>query len=213
MLTYDDFFDLMDLEVRQAVETGDLTNPDEFRIFPKEKGKGILNRIMDYLSTINKTKFTKNITYTFPVDATKYTLPNNYRELIAFKDDVLDNRWHQADDESNTNAKIYAIDEDALVNTEGWTVGDEISLKVVRYPDKIVDDNDYIDKAFKDHIELLLLECKSKAFGIQGKDMSPLDLQTLPMLRQAWINDVKRIKTRSFLSFNAKSFGGRRSGQ
>lgn len=209
--TFDQFFSLLEFELQQVAEDGDATSAESYKFLPKEYAKIYTNESIRELIDANPMKFWEEKTYIFDANTHILEMPSNWGMFIAYYDTLSDTdfpHWTIADDNSNADATIRVIGPRKLYNTSGWTKGDKFYVKVVAYPDYIVDDTDVVN--FDDgHLRLLRLHIMSKAFANKGKAMSAEMQSEYGMKYQQFIKQTIPIKTQRYFSFRGKSMGRR----
>lgn len=209
--TFDQFFSLLEFELQQIQEDGDATMSESYKFLPKEYAKIYTNESIRELIDANPMKFWEEKTYIFDANTKILDMPSNWGMLLAYYDTLSDAdypAWKVTEDNSNTEAIIRVVGPRRLFNSDGWTKGDSFYVKVIVYPDYIVDDTDVVN--FEDsHLRFLRLHIMGKAFANKGKAM-PIEMQNeYSMKYQQFVKQTIAIKTQRYFSFRGKSMGRR----
>lgn len=211
-MIFTDHFALLEFELQQIKEDGDATAAESYKFLPKVYAKIYTNESIKELIDANPTKQWREDIYIFDAETHYLDLPKNWAYFISYYDEITDTdypHWQVAPDCSDTSAYIKAISPRRLYNSNGWSKGDQLKVRVVCYPADIVDDTDTVE--FEDNnMRLLRLHIIAKAFANKGKAMSAEMLQEYAQKYQAWVRQNGSIKKQSFFSFKGKSMGRRR---
>lgn len=209
--TFDEFFTILEFELNQTAEDGDADAAESYKLLPRSYAKIYTNESIRELIDANPMKFWKEDSYIFDADTKILDIPDNWASLIAYRDTLSDSdypHWTITDDVSNSDAIIRVVSPRRLYNDDGWSKGDVLYVRVVQYPDKIVDDSDIVD--FEDgHMRLLRLHVMSKAFGNKGKAMPAEMLTEYQMKYQIFLKQTIPIKTQRYFAFRGKTMGRR----
>ena len=154
MQTYTEFFATLDWELQQEKETADTASADKFRSLPSTQAKRIIDETLQEMTRDSKGRFSEEVTLYFYDPATAIpsetvgqininldtdvssdtytlTLPTIVCELVAYKDS--NDYWCSVED-SSSNEDMYSPSQNTIYNSDGWEHGDELEVKIVRYP-------------------------------------------------------------------------------
>lgn len=223
--TYHNWFQILEEELRQQKELGDLADRDTYRVIPYETGKRYINEILRDMVLENPFIFQKMFTYTFTSSASTLLIPENIYKIQMIK---YQDSWKDIEDylsAGHPSTGIYAISPNELYNPEGWNLGDTLEMKVVMYPTEIsfalpseladttfvegtrTGDQDEIqlDKSF---IRYLTLLCKRRGISKQsGTDLSTSDLTELAEAQRRFQQVKGQVKRYFTIGFKGQSFG------
>lgn len=209
--TFDQFFSLLEFELQQVAETGDATAAESYKFLPKAYAKIYTNESIRELIDANPMKFWEEKTYIFDANTKILDIPSNWGYLIAYYDTLSDAdypHWTVADDVSNSDAYIRIVSPRRLFNQDGWTKGESFNVRVVTYPDPIVDDTDVVNWP-DNHMRLLRLHVTQKAFGNKGKAMSAEQISEYQMKYQNFLSQGTPIKAQRYFAFRGRNMGRR----
>jgi hypothetical protein len=207
---FSDFFSLLEYELQQTAEDGDATSAESYKLLPKTYAKIYTNESIRELIDLNPMKFWQEDSYIFESNTHVFDLPDNWAYFIAYynSSDTEHPRWTMVEDASNTDATVRIVSPRRIYNSTGWTQNEEIFVRVVRYPDPVVDDTDLVE--FEDSsMRLLRLHIIQKAYGNKGKAMPAELTMELNTKMQQFIQKTTPIKTQRYFSFRGKNMGRR----
>lgn len=204
--TYDEYFNtVLDYELNQEAQYGDLASADDYRKLRHKDGKRYVNESIEELVQLNPSKFETDWIYTFDSAENTFQVPDCIQRILSIQ---INNKWTGLPDSSDLASAIRSTSADTIVNTEGWDRGDQITLKVVKYPDRIVNDDDLVLFP-RGNMRLLTLLVKKKAFIRVGKRMSQIEYSEYMELRKMYADDISRVSKKARLAFRGKAFGRR----
>jgi hypothetical protein len=204
MITFQSLYEILEYELQQESEAGDPDNATDFKVLRKDIAKQYVNETLDELVDTNPFVFLSIEEHSFNGTTYYWRLPDNYAVLLAYKNSS--GIWQRVDDNSKTDAAIRVYDEDTIYNSEGWTRGDKLFVKVAAYRSPVIEDDDPVDIPRK-WLRFLRLKIIEKARGNVGKAISEELKRELLTKEQQFLNSGSRIHKRSFIAFKGHGFG------
>jgi len=205
--TYDEYFNtVLDYELNQEPQYGDLADADHYRKLRYEDGKRYVNESIEELVQANPSKFETEWVYTFDSARNTFDVPDCIQRIISIQ---INNSWTVLSDSSDLRSSIRSTSANTIVNSNGWDRGDQITLKVVKYPDRIENNDDLVEFP-RGGMRLLTLLVRKKGFSRVGKKMSTVDYSEYMSLRRAYTEDISRVKKKARIARNGTAFGRRR---
>ncbi len=202
-MNYSDFFTLLEWDLKQESEEGDYSNSD-FKKLREDIGKIIVSETIDELVMENPKRFLSIEKHHFDGYTKYWKLPDHYHMLFAYKNSS--DQWQRVSDNSDSTAEITLADSDTIYNSNGWQRGDELFVKVAKFPSPIIDDSDPVDVP-RGLMRYLRLEIIAKVLGRDGKAMSDETREELLRARMRFMKSSTKVQTRSFIAFNGHGLG------
>jgi len=207
MLTYRDYFEnTIDYALNQEPQKGDLSSADKYRKLTFKQGKLFVNESIEELVRANPSKFETEWTYTFDSKKHTFQVPDSIQRILAIQ---INNKWTTLPDSSDLRSSIRSTSSDTIVNSAGWDRGDQILLKVVKYPDRIVNDDDLVIFP-RGYMRLLTILIKKKAFLRVGKGLSSIEYSEYIKAETSFVKDISKVAKRSRIARNGTAYGRRR---
>ena len=203
-MKYIDFLtNYLDFYLQQIPESGSTVAADKERHLKKEQGKRIVTNALNFLISQNYSRYEEEYTYIFDVYTTNFKVPDTIMDVRAIQD--TDGKWFIP--EGNKLFGIRAKGE-IIYNPDGWDKGDTITMKVKRFHDTIVNDDDEINFPFE-YLQLLILEVKRIVCDVLGKEFTSNEDGKYNQMLVNWRVDSGKIKQKNRLSFSSKAYGRR----
>jgi len=135
--TYTDFLDILDYELQQEKQGGDTASADKFRFLPHSQSLRIINETYRELAMVSQDQFEMEFTHTFTFDTKTFLVPDAIIRVLAIWEE---DSWRILGDSSDLNSSITSVSSEKITNTDLWSSGDTIRLKVVIFPPRIFSD-------------------------------------------------------------------------
>ena len=220
--TYATFFDVLDYELKQIREGGDLASKDAYRCLPSDQAERIINESIKDLILLNLDRFEQELTVTFKASpsagditeastGTTYTAPDRIVQILSAR---IDNNWFLLGDSSDLNSTIYSTSNKTITNVDGWAEDDTITFKVILIPENaataptgdITTNTDTLE--FPDeYIRLLILDVKRRSYARKGNGLSQFEYIEYQELRNRWIAEKGRVRKVARVAFRGYGFG------
>ena len=209
---YDYYYDELDWELQQVKENGEALTSDRNKTLPFEQGKRVVNQTLKELVMLNPELFETEYNYVFEAATNSFKAPSNIFKIIAYK---ASTGWLILPDSSDIQSSIRVLGTNEIWNSTGWTKGESITLKVVKFPEDIrpnvtagdgLGDYDLVDFPLE-HRRLLTLKIKMHAFNRKGKKMNNVEFIELQNKLKTYQKNKGKVKTKSYLAFTGKQYG------
>ena len=191
MQTYNDYFNnVLDYELNQEPAYGDLSAADDYRKLRFEDGKRYVNEAIDEFVQINPSFFEREFTYIFDSKTSEFIVPDYIQKIYSMK---LNDSWSAIPDSSDLVATIKSPAYNIITNDDSWERGDSLVMKVVQYPDRIINDDDLVYFP-RGHMRLLTLAVKKKAYSRLGNSLLNIEFSEYMSLLARFQNDIGRVQ-------------------
>lgn len=209
---YNYFYNELDWELQQVKENGEALTSDRNKTLPFEQGKRVVNQVIKELVMLNPELFETEYTYKFEAATNTFKAPANLYRIIAYKSS---GDWYRLPDSSDIQSTIRVKSHNEIYNSDGWSANEEITLKVVKFPEEIrsnvtagdgIGDNDLVDFPLE-HRRLLTLKIKMHAFNRKGKKMNNVEFIEMQDKLRMYQKNSGRVSTKSYLAFTGRAYG------
>ena len=219
--TYAEYFDILDYELQQKSEGGDLADDDAYRFLPSDHAERVINTTIKEFVLTNADRFEQELTVTFKdspsgaiteaASGSTYTTPDQIAKIISAK---VDNNWFIIGDSSDLSSTIYSTSNKIITNADGWVEDDTITFKVVLFPTETMTDDGDITARTGDNIpfpdeytRLLTLAVKKKAYARKGKGLSQFEYSEYMDLNKKWVHEKGKVRKVARVAFRGYGFG------
>jgi len=205
MLTFDSWFNNINWLLRQRTEAGDFASADKFARLSSDDAKTVLNMALDYLASRCEERYSCTEAIEVPSDGKKLKLPKVYSRVygLAFSGDT---EFRHIANSSDLNSRIRRMSDNVIYNEDGWNAGDEINLRVARFPEHVLDDNDVIDFP-RGFYELLNLEVVKTVKYQSEQSMPQLMWATYQRLMFQWQNSAGVMREQGIVRLKRRGIG------
>ncbi len=200
-MLFSKFFEIISKELNQIREYGD--SDTNYQYLNEQTCLDYVNETIIELVDLNPRIFKEEYTHIFNEESYTFTLPAIFYKILGYYDSI-DGVWRIPADSSDMTKDLRSTSDKTLTVITPWQKGDELLLRVVKFPPEIASESDAVPFPSQ-YMRFLRLEIIQKVMGTVGKSWN--DLVQQEYLRR--LNDYRLANPAIQTSMRIRSYGAR----
>jgi len=172
-MLFSEFFERVSRELNQGLEYGD--SDSSYQYLNAEDCVFYTNETIKELVDLNPRLFKEEYKHIFNGESNTFNLPAIFYKILGYFD-TIDGVWRIPADSSDMTKDLRATSSTTLTAKTPWQKGDELLLRVVKFPPDIASESDSVPFPAQ-YLRLLRLEIIQKVLGSVGKSWSDITQQ------------------------------------
>ena len=207
-MNFDQLFDILSKEMSQVQQDGDADN--DYQFVNPEDAMFYANECIKELVSESPEKFIKEETVVFHGDTDRYVAPETVCKIYNYFD-ASKGQWRVPADASDMSAPVRMVSNNELYFSTTRSEGDELLLRISKYPPEINEPSDAIPFPSQ-HMRLLRFRIIIKALGTGGKDYFKNNVglsNEWARRERAYMGDTRKVSSATRLARKGYGFGRR----
>ena len=200
-MLFSKFFVTISKELNQIREYGD--SDTAYQYLNAETCLDYVNETIKELVDLNPRIFKEEYKHIFNEESYTFSLPAIFYKILGYYDSI-DGVWRIPADSSDMTKDLRATSDKTLTVITPWQKGDELLLRVVKFPPDIASESDAVPFPLQ-YMRFLRLEIIQKVMGAVGKSWN--DLVQQEYLRR--FNDYRLANPAVQTGMKIRNYGAR----
>lgn len=169
-MLFSHFFERLSKEFNQTREFADSSS--EYQYLDAEEAIDETNDTIKELVELNPLLFKEEYKHIFNAETTTFRLPEIFHKILGYYDSIT-GEWKIPSDASDMTRDLRTIGDRTISVITPWQKGDELLLRVSKWPPDIESESDTVPFPVQ-HLRFLRLEIIRNVLGTKGKNWPEL---------------------------------------